>query len=95
MFAGKIESTLAKDTNTNHKNVNENSMEQNVIQINGGITINFDVSVKKLMYMKKIMFWINPAVCNCDNRKYLASIMDKIICDEIIEIKQTILMKKI
>ena len=56
MFAGKIESTLAKDTNTNHKNVNENSMEQNVIQINGGITINFDVSVKKLMYMKKIMF---------------------------------------
>ena len=55
MFAGKIESTLAKDTNTNHKNVNENLMEQNAIQINGGITINFDVSVKKLMYMKKIM----------------------------------------
>ena len=48
MFAGKIESTLAKDTNTNHKNVNENSMEQNVIQINGGITINFDVNEKNI-----------------------------------------------
>ena len=27
-----------------------------VIQINGGITINVDVSVKKFMYGKKIMF---------------------------------------
>ena len=33
-------------------------MEENVIQINGGITINVDMSVKKLMYMKKIMFEI-------------------------------------
>ena len=28
-------------------------MEGNVIQINGGITINIDVSVKKVMYVKK------------------------------------------
>ena len=33
-------------------------MKQNVSQINGGITINVDVSVKKLIYVKKIMFGI-------------------------------------
>ena len=33
-------------------------MEENVIQINGGITINVDVSVKNVMYMKKIIFGI-------------------------------------
>ena len=32
-------------------------MEENIIQINGGITINVDVSVKN-MYVKKIMFGI-------------------------------------
>ena len=37
-------------------NVNVNLMEQNVIQINRGITINVDVSVKNIMYAKKIMF---------------------------------------
>ena len=30
-------------------------MEENVIQINGRITINADVSVKIVMYVKKIM----------------------------------------
>ena len=33
-------------------------MEQNVIQLNGGITINVDVSVKNIIYVKKIMFEI-------------------------------------
>ena len=33
-------------------------MEENVIQINGGIRINVDVSVKKVMFVKKIMFGI-------------------------------------
>ena len=33
-------------------------MEENVIQINGGITINVDVNVKNVMYVKKIMFGI-------------------------------------
>ena len=41
-----------------HVNVNVNLMEQNVSQINGGITINVDVSVKKFMLVKKIMFGI-------------------------------------
>ena len=30
-------------------------MEKNVIQINDGITINVDMSVKNIMYVKKIM----------------------------------------
>ena len=33
-------------------------MEQNVIQINGGITINVDVSVKNTIYTKKNIFEI-------------------------------------
>ena len=33
-------------------------MEENVIQINVGITINVDVSVKNVMYVKNIMFGI-------------------------------------
>ena len=39
-------------------NVNVNLMEQNVIQTNGGITINVDVSIKIIIYVKKIMFQI-------------------------------------
>ena len=56
-------------------------MEENVIQINGGIIINANVSWKNVMYVKKI--W-NP----CENEKYLASIMDdsEIMCDEFIEL---------
>ena len=33
-------------------------MKQNVIQINGGIKINVDVSVKNIIYVKKNMFGI-------------------------------------
>ena len=33
-------------------------MEENVIQINGGIMINVNVSVKNIMYVKKTMFGI-------------------------------------
>ena len=39
-------------------NVNLSLMEQNVIQINSGITINVDVTVKNIIYVKKIMFGI-------------------------------------
>ena len=63
-------------------------MEQNVSQINGGITINVKVSVKNIIYVKKIVW--NPATCTCENGKYLASIMDDsgIICDEIIDVQE-------
>ena len=33
-------------------------MEQNVSQINGGIMVNVNVSVKNIIYVKKIMFGI-------------------------------------
>ena len=33
-------------------------MEENVIQINGGIMINVDTSVKNIMYVKKIILGI-------------------------------------
>ena len=60
-------------------------MEENIIQINDGITINVDVSVKNAMYVKNIIFGI--LLCNCENGKYLAIISDNlaITCDEVIE----------
>ena len=33
-------------------------MDKNKIQINGGITVNVDISVRNVTYMKKIMFLI-------------------------------------
>ena len=39
-------------------NVNVDLIEENVTQINGGIVINVDVSVKDVMYVKKVMFGI-------------------------------------
>ena len=33
-------------------------MEENVLQVNRGITINTNVSVKNVMYVKKIIFGI-------------------------------------
>ena len=41
-----------------HVKVNENLINKDVIQINGGITINVDVSVKNIIYIKKIIFGI-------------------------------------
>ena len=41
-----------------HVNLNVNLMEQNVIQIDCGITINVYRSAKKVMYVKKIIFGI-------------------------------------
>ena len=36
-----------------HLNINVGLMEENIIEINGGIMINIDVTVKNVMYMKK------------------------------------------
>ena len=38
-------------------------MEEIVIQIKGGMTINVDASVKNIIYVKKGYVW-NPATCN-------------------------------
>ena len=48
--------------------------------------INVDANVKNALLVKKDYVW-NPVTCNCENGKYLASIMDDsaIMCDEIIE----------
>ena len=41
-----------------HANVKYNLMEENVIQIKSGITINVDASVKNITYVKKNIFEI-------------------------------------
>ena len=41
-------------------------MEQNVIQINGGTTINVDECLEKHIVCEKDYFW-SPATCNCEN----------------------------
>ena len=56
MITGINESkTLTKHISTT---ANVNLMKQNVSEINGRITINVDVSVKNIIYLKKIMFGI-------------------------------------
>ena len=60
-------------------------MKQNVSQINGGITIIVDASVKNIIDVKKIMFGIVlHVILKMEN---IASIMDTIFCDEIKDIK--------
>ena len=49
-------------------------MEQNVIQINGGITINVDACVKNVICVEKIC--LESYYMYLSNGKYLASIMD-------------------
>ena len=51
-------------------------MEENVIQIIDGITINVDAIVKNAMHVKRLYLESCYATCSCENRKYLASIMD-------------------
>ena len=60
--------------------------EQNVIQVNGGITINVDESVKSILYVKKNMFGILVHAF-VKYGKYLAGIIDDsaIICDEVMD----------
>ena len=41
-----------------HVNVNINLIKENLIKINGGITIDVNVSVKNIIYIKKIIFGI-------------------------------------
>ena len=61
-------------------------MVKNVIHISGGITINVAVNVKKHHICEKDYVW-NPAICNFENGKFLARIMDNSVikCDKVIE----------
>ena len=52
-------------------NIKVNLMEENVIQISGGINIIVDVNLKTVMYQKKIMFVILlQEVVKMENIKY-------------------------
>ena len=53
MFTGINESKHQQ--NIDHANVNVNLTEENVTQTNGGITINHDVSVKNIIFVKNIL----------------------------------------
>ena len=49
-------------------------IEENIIQIKKGITINVNLSVKDIIYVKRIIF--GYATCSCENGKYLVSVID-------------------
>ena len=68
-------------------NVNVKLMEGNLIQINCAVTINVDLSVKNVMYVKKENNVWNIATRSCENGKCLTSVMDDsaITCNEVIE----------
>ena len=72
-ITGKNESKILKKIY--YANVNVDLMGKNVIQINGGIMVNVDLSVKDVMYVKKD-YISKPATCSCENEKHLASIKD-------------------
>ena len=38
-----------------HANLNVNLLEENVTQISGGLMVNIDVTVKNIIYVKKIL----------------------------------------
>ena len=56
-----------------HANVNVNSIK-NVIQINGGITINADVIVKNIIHTCEKGFIWNPSTCICE---YISTLFSK------------------
>ena len=62
-------------------------MEEHVIQTNQWWNNDkYQCDCKKFHVCEKDYVW-NPDACNCENGKYLASIMDDsaIMCDEVIE----------
>ena len=61
-------------------------MEKNVIQIKQWSNDKCRCECKKRNVCEKNYIW-NPATCSCENRKFLASIIDDsvITCDEIIK----------
>ena len=67
-------------------NVNVALVEQNVIQISGEITINVDVSIKNIMYVKKIMFGIPlNVIVRMENIHQVLVDDSAFVCDEIIK----------
>ena len=58
-------------------------MDENVIQVNGGIMINVDVTVKNVLYAKKINFGILLYVIV--RMEHISQVLWIIICDEVIK----------
>ena len=52
------------------------------------------MSIKKIHACEKD-YVCNLATCNCENGKYFASIMGKVIFDEIVDVKETNFNEKI
>ena len=85
--------------NIYHANVNTKLMVEKVIQIKIVMTINIEVSTKKL---RKHHAWeedciLNHSTCACKNYKYLWSIIaiSVDIYDEIIEVTKTVVTKTV
>ena len=75
-------------------------MEQNVIQINGGIMINATVSVENVMYVKKVIFGIQLyVVVKMENIKPVLRMIQRLSVIKLLKKKQKqlqhILMKKV
>ena len=75
MITGINESKIL--TNIYDVNANVDLMEKNVIEISYGIAVYVNVSVKNVMYVKKIIFGILLDVVT-KMKKYLASIEDNL-----------------
>ena len=67
----------------------QSTYHANVNAISSGIKINVDANAENIIYEKDYTW--NPATCNCENGKYLASIIDDLMitCDEIIDAEDT------
>ena len=67
----------------------QSTYHANVNAISNGIKINVDANAENIIYEKDYTW--NPATCNCENGKYLASIIDDLViaCDEIIDAEDT------
>ena len=67
----------------------QSTYHANVNAISSGIKINVDANAENIIYEKDYTW--NPATCNWENGKYLASIIDDLVitCDEIIDAEDT------
>ena len=68
-------------------------MEGNVIQINGGTTLNVDVSVNNVIYVKNIVFGILLYVVVKIEKKLLSIMDDLVITFDEITKKQKLFQK--
>ena len=66
-YGNKWIENINKYQNIDHANVNVSLIEESVIQINGGIVINVDVSVKSVMFVKNMPWILLHVVVKMEN----------------------------